>query len=168
MVFYCKTEMLTVFSNYNHFLFASSLHQGKAVLCPMSGQPIKMNELIDVRFTPLDPSLDRVALLTRQVGLFRYLVYHKLSIRLVFIDKISGTYTEFMIYAILKRFLNNKHHNKYFEIFATNRFFPLLLLFNPFWRNREPCACMGSLRILRIPPTIQRLGCSIPATLSAG
>ncbi|XP_029364262.1 nitric oxide synthase-interacting protein isoform X2 [Echeneis naucrates] len=38
----------------------------KAVLCPMSGQPIKMNELITVRFTPLDPSLDRVALLTRQ------------------------------------------------------------------------------------------------------
>ncbi|XP_023253172.1 nitric oxide synthase-interacting protein-like, partial [Seriola lalandi dorsalis] len=39
----------------------------KAVLCPMSGRPIKMNELITVRFTPLDPSLDRVALLTRQV-----------------------------------------------------------------------------------------------------
>ncbi|XP_053195275.1 nitric oxide synthase-interacting protein [Scomber japonicus] len=38
----------------------------KAVLCPMSGRPIKMNELIKVRFTPLDPSLDRVALLTRQ------------------------------------------------------------------------------------------------------
>ncbi|XP_071357564.1 nitric oxide synthase-interacting protein isoform X2 [Trachinotus anak] len=38
----------------------------KAVLCPMSGRPIKMNELITVRFTPLDPSLDRVALLTRQ------------------------------------------------------------------------------------------------------
>uniref|UniRef100_A0A3B4V2L8 Nitric oxide synthase-interacting protein n=1 Tax=Seriola dumerili TaxID=41447 RepID=A0A3B4V2L8_SERDU len=37
-----------------------------AVLCPMSGRPIKMNELITVRFTPLDPSLDRVALLTRQ------------------------------------------------------------------------------------------------------
>ncbi|CAI5682374.1 unnamed protein product [Oreochromis niloticus] len=39
----------------------------KTVLCPMSGKPIKMNELITVRFTPLDPSLDRVALLTRQV-----------------------------------------------------------------------------------------------------
>lgn len=115
IVFYCKTEMLTVFSNYNHFLFASSLRQGKAVLCPMSGQPIKMNELIDMRFTPLDPSLDRVALLTRQVGLFRYLVYHKLAMRLVFIDKISSTYTELVIYAILKRFLNNKHHNKYFS-----------------------------------------------------
>ncbi|XP_008288432.1 nitric oxide synthase-interacting protein [Stegastes partitus] len=38
----------------------------KAVLCPMSGRPIKMNELISVRFTPLDPSLDRVALLNRQ------------------------------------------------------------------------------------------------------
>ncbi|CAK6979124.1 nitric oxide synthase-interacting protein [Scomber scombrus] len=38
----------------------------KAVLCPMSGRPIKMNEFITVRFTPLDPSLDRVALLTRQ------------------------------------------------------------------------------------------------------
>ncbi|RVE68934.1 hypothetical protein OJAV_G00072770 [Oryzias javanicus] len=38
----------------------------KAVLCPMSGRPIKMNELIAVRFTPLDPSLDRVALLNRQ------------------------------------------------------------------------------------------------------
>ncbi|XP_068612788.1 nitric oxide synthase-interacting protein-like [Brachionichthys hirsutus] len=38
----------------------------KAVLCPMSGRAIKMNELITVRFTPLDSSLDRVALLTRQ------------------------------------------------------------------------------------------------------
>uniref|UniRef100_A0A3P9MGM9 Nitric oxide synthase-interacting protein n=1 Tax=Oryzias latipes TaxID=8090 RepID=A0A3P9MGM9_ORYLA len=38
----------------------------KAVLCPMSGRPIKMNELIPVRFTPLDPGLDRVALLNRQ------------------------------------------------------------------------------------------------------
>ncbi|XP_061081313.1 nitric oxide synthase-interacting protein [Conger conger] len=39
---------------------------GKTVLCPMSGRPLKMNELIAVRFTPLDPGLDRVALLTRQ------------------------------------------------------------------------------------------------------
>uniref|UniRef100_A0A1A7YXJ1 Nitric oxide synthase-interacting protein n=2 Tax=Iconisemion striatum TaxID=60296 RepID=A0A1A7YXJ1_9TELE len=38
----------------------------KAVLCPMSGRPIKMSDLIPVRFTPLDPSLDRVALLNRQ------------------------------------------------------------------------------------------------------
>ncbi|XP_041858760.1 nitric oxide synthase-interacting protein [Melanotaenia boesemani] len=38
----------------------------KTVLCPMSGCPIKMNELITVRFTPLDPSLERVALLNRQ------------------------------------------------------------------------------------------------------
>lgn len=38
----------------------------KAVLCPMSGRPIKMNDLIPVNFTPLDASLDRVALLNRQ------------------------------------------------------------------------------------------------------
>ncbi|KAJ7989987.1 hypothetical protein DPEC_G00310180 [Dallia pectoralis] len=38
----------------------------KTVVCPMSGRPLKMNELIPVRFTPLDPSLDRVALLARQ------------------------------------------------------------------------------------------------------
>ncbi|XP_076000192.1 nitric oxide synthase-interacting protein [Genypterus blacodes] len=38
----------------------------KAVLCPMSGRPIKMNELVDVRFTPLDASLSRVALLAHQ------------------------------------------------------------------------------------------------------
>ncbi|KAF7697685.1 nitric oxide synthase-interacting protein [Silurus meridionalis] len=38
----------------------------KTVLCPMSGCPLKMSELISVRFTPLDSSLDRVALLTRQ------------------------------------------------------------------------------------------------------
>ncbi|XP_046893503.1 nitric oxide synthase-interacting protein isoform X1 [Hypomesus transpacificus] len=38
----------------------------KTVLCPMSGRPLKMNELIPVRFKALDPSLDRVALLTRQ------------------------------------------------------------------------------------------------------
>ncbi|XP_019743042.1 nitric oxide synthase-interacting protein [Hippocampus comes] len=38
----------------------------KTVLCPMSGRPIKMNELITVRFTPVDPSLDRVALINRQ------------------------------------------------------------------------------------------------------
>ncbi|XP_062388190.1 nitric oxide synthase-interacting protein [Sardina pilchardus] len=38
----------------------------KTVLCPMSGRPLKMNELVTVRFTPLDPSLDRVKLLTRQ------------------------------------------------------------------------------------------------------
>ncbi|CAJ1076616.1 nitric oxide synthase-interacting protein isoform X1 [Xyrichtys novacula] len=38
----------------------------KVVLCPMSGRPLKMNELITVKFTPLDASLDRVALLTRQ------------------------------------------------------------------------------------------------------
>ncbi|KAM8825282.1 nitric oxide synthase-interacting protein [Synchiropus picturatus] len=38
----------------------------KTVLCPMSGRPIKMNELIPVKFTPIDPNLDRVALLTRQ------------------------------------------------------------------------------------------------------
>ncbi|CAB1341314.1 unnamed protein product [Coregonus sp. 'balchen'] len=38
----------------------------KTVVCPMSGRPLKMNELINVHFTPLDPSLDRVALLARQ------------------------------------------------------------------------------------------------------
>ncbi|XP_061892350.1 nitric oxide synthase-interacting protein [Entelurus aequoreus] len=38
----------------------------KTVLCPMSGQPIKMNELITVRFNPIDPSLNRVALINRQ------------------------------------------------------------------------------------------------------
>lgn len=38
----------------------------KTVLCPMSGRAIKMNELITVRFTPLDPSLERVKLLSRQ------------------------------------------------------------------------------------------------------
>lgn len=38
----------------------------KTVLCPMSGRPLKMNDLITVCFTPLDPTLDRVALLTRQ------------------------------------------------------------------------------------------------------
>lgn len=38
----------------------------KTVSCPMSGRPLKMSDLITVRFTPLDPSLDRVALLTRQ------------------------------------------------------------------------------------------------------
>nr|ALM23439.1 nitric oxide synthase-interacting protein [Clarias batrachus] len=38
----------------------------KMVLCPMSGRPLKMSDLITVRLTPLDPSLDRVALLTRQ------------------------------------------------------------------------------------------------------
>ncbi|MEQ2213625.1 hypothetical protein XENOCAPTIV_018049, partial [Xenoophorus captivus] len=43
--------------------------KSKAVLCPMSGRPIKMNDLIPVHFTPLDPSLDRVALLNRQVSL---------------------------------------------------------------------------------------------------
>lgn len=51
-----------------HVVFPCFLCQSKAVLCPMSGHPIKMNELLDVKFTPLDPSLDRVALLTRQVS----------------------------------------------------------------------------------------------------
>ncbi|XP_006633918.2 nitric oxide synthase-interacting protein isoform X2 [Lepisosteus oculatus] len=38
----------------------------KTVLCPMSGRPLKLSDLVSVRFTPLDPALDRVALLTRQ------------------------------------------------------------------------------------------------------
>ena len=54
------------------FLSFPNVWQSKAVLCPMSGRPIKMNELIKVRFTPLDPSLDRVALLTRQVSLHQH------------------------------------------------------------------------------------------------
>uniref|UniRef100_A0A4W5KCV6 Nitric oxide synthase-interacting protein n=1 Tax=Hucho hucho TaxID=62062 RepID=A0A4W5KCV6_9TELE len=41
----------------------------KTVVCPMSGRPLKMNELINVHFTPLDPSLDRVALLARPVNI---------------------------------------------------------------------------------------------------
>ena len=41
--------------------------QSKTVLCPMSGRPIRMNELIPVHFTALDPSLDRLALIARQV-----------------------------------------------------------------------------------------------------
>lgn len=39
----------------------------------MSGKPIKMNDLITVCFTPLDPTLSRVALLTRQVGFSQHL-----------------------------------------------------------------------------------------------
>lgn len=56
---FCVTNLL-------HLLL---VWQSKTVLCPMSGRPIKMNELIDVRFTPVDPSLARVALLTRQVSI---------------------------------------------------------------------------------------------------
>lgn len=57
------------FFDHCPFLYIPIVCQSKAVLCPMSGRPIKMNELIPVHFTPLDPSLDRVALLTRQVSL---------------------------------------------------------------------------------------------------
>lgn len=70
------------FSNRSHFLSFPCVCQSKAVLCPMSGRPIKMNELITVRFTPLDASLERVALLTRQVSLHLHLValpYRKLQ-----------------------------------------------------------------------------------------
>uniref|UniRef100_A0A3B3ZYA7 Nitric oxide synthase-interacting protein n=1 Tax=Periophthalmus magnuspinnatus TaxID=409849 RepID=A0A3B3ZYA7_9GOBI len=38
----------------------------KTVLCPMSGRPIKMSELVEVHFTLVDPGLDRVKLLSRQ------------------------------------------------------------------------------------------------------
>lgn len=38
----------------------------KSVLCPMSGRPIRMDQLIPVRFTPIDPGLERVQLLSRQ------------------------------------------------------------------------------------------------------
>ncbi|XP_066564943.1 nitric oxide synthase-interacting protein isoform X1 [Amia ocellicauda] len=38
----------------------------KTVLCPMSGRPLKLSDLVSVRFTPLNASLNRVGLLTRQ------------------------------------------------------------------------------------------------------
>ncbi|XP_005991006.1 nitric oxide synthase-interacting protein [Latimeria chalumnae] len=38
----------------------------KCVYCPMSGMPLKMKDLIPVKFTPIDPKLDRVGLITRQ------------------------------------------------------------------------------------------------------
>ncbi|KPP62918.1 hypothetical protein Z043_118862 [Scleropages formosus] len=44
----------------------------KTVLCPMSGRPLKLNDLVSVRFTPLDSSLDRVALLTRQMSMMSF------------------------------------------------------------------------------------------------
>lgn len=56
-----------IFSLPPSFFFL--IPKSKIVQCPMSGRPIKMNDLVTVNFTPLDPSLSRVALLTRQVGL---------------------------------------------------------------------------------------------------
>lgn len=47
--------------------------KSKTVVCPMSGNPIKMNDLVTVCFTPVDPTLSRVALLTRQVGFSQHL-----------------------------------------------------------------------------------------------
>ncbi|XP_041034024.1 nitric oxide synthase-interacting protein [Carcharodon carcharias] len=38
----------------------------KTVYCPMSGKPLKMNDLIPVNFLPVDSKLDRVQLITRQ------------------------------------------------------------------------------------------------------
>ncbi|XP_062945762.1 nitric oxide synthase-interacting protein isoform X1 [Cynocephalus volans] len=37
----------------------------RTVTCPMSGKPLRMSDLIPVRFTPLDGSVDRVGLITR-------------------------------------------------------------------------------------------------------
>ncbi|XP_028929109.1 nitric oxide synthase-interacting protein [Ornithorhynchus anatinus] len=37
----------------------------RAVLCPMSGRPLRLNDLTPVRFTLLDGSVDRVGLITR-------------------------------------------------------------------------------------------------------
>ncbi len=79
--FHCETEVMWnvmwrwLFESLPS-LFFPDVCQSKAVLCPMSGRPIKMNELITVRFTPLDSSLDRVALLTRQVSFCLHLVVH--------------------------------------------------------------------------------------------
>lgn len=56
------------------FSLPSLLPKSKTVLCPMSGKPIKMNDLVTVCFTPLDPTLSRVALLTRQVGFSQHLI----------------------------------------------------------------------------------------------
>lgn len=61
---------LSIFAVFLVLSVSCFVCQSKAVLCPMSGQPIRMNELLDVKFTALDPSLDRVALLTRQVSPF--------------------------------------------------------------------------------------------------
>ncbi|XP_069461270.1 nitric oxide synthase-interacting protein [Ambystoma mexicanum] len=38
----------------------------KTVYCPMSGRPLKMKDLIPVKFTPVDETLDRVGLINRQ------------------------------------------------------------------------------------------------------
>lgn len=38
----------------------------KTVYCPMSGKPLKMKDLIPVKFTPVDETLDRVGLINRQ------------------------------------------------------------------------------------------------------
>ncbi|XP_053308513.1 nitric oxide synthase-interacting protein [Spea bombifrons] len=38
----------------------------KTVYCPMSGKPLKMKDLIPVKFTPVDGKVDRVGLINRQ------------------------------------------------------------------------------------------------------
>ncbi|XP_075461872.1 nitric oxide synthase-interacting protein [Ascaphus truei] len=38
----------------------------KTVYCPMSGKPLKMKDLITVKFTPVDKKVDRVSLINRQ------------------------------------------------------------------------------------------------------
>ncbi|XP_040289955.1 nitric oxide synthase-interacting protein isoform X2 [Bufo bufo] len=38
----------------------------KTVYCPMSGKPLKMKDLVSVKFTPVDDKVDRVGLINRQ------------------------------------------------------------------------------------------------------
>ncbi|KAM4652560.1 nitric oxide synthase-interacting protein [Discoglossus pictus] len=38
----------------------------KTVYCPMSGMPLKMKDLVSVKFTPVDEKVDRVGLINRQ------------------------------------------------------------------------------------------------------
>ncbi|XP_042201075.1 nitric oxide synthase-interacting protein [Callorhinchus milii] len=38
----------------------------KTVYCPMSGKPLRMKDLIAVRFTPVDEKLERIQLITKQ------------------------------------------------------------------------------------------------------
>ncbi|XP_072889686.1 nitric oxide synthase-interacting protein isoform X1 [Hemitrygon akajei] len=46
---------------------ASTLSKpGKTIYCPMSGKPLKMKDLIPVKFLPVDDKLDRVQLITKQ------------------------------------------------------------------------------------------------------
>ncbi|XP_053545943.1 nitric oxide synthase-interacting protein [Bombina bombina] len=38
----------------------------KTVYCPMSGRPLKMKDLVTIKFTPVDDKVDRVGLINRQ------------------------------------------------------------------------------------------------------